>query len=90
VTQQPAYYPAPPTARRTDTMAILGLVFAFVFWPLGIVFSVLGRRNTARDGSAGRGLATAGLWVSIAFGVIAVLWAVGVVVLLLNSGTTAP
>jgi len=31
----PGYGAAP---RGTNTMAILSLVFAFVFWPLGLVF----------------------------------------------------
>jgi hypothetical protein len=56
----PAGY-APPTARPTNAMAILSLVFAFVFWPLAIVFGHVGKRQIARTGEAGGGLATAGL-----------------------------
>ena len=52
-------------AEATDAMAILGLGFAFVFFPLGIVFSALGLRNTRRDGTHGRGLALAGMTVSL-------------------------
>ncbi len=77
--QQPypqAGYPVPPT----NTMAILALVFAFVFAPLGIVFGVIGRRQIDRTGEGGRGLATAGLVVGIVFTVMAVLYIVLVIV----------
>ncbi|MCZ2823270.1 MULTISPECIES: DUF4190 domain-containing protein [unclassified Modestobacter] len=68
----------PVRAVGTDAMAVLGLVFAFVLFPLGIVFSALGLRNTRRDGTRGRGLALAGMTVSLLqlAGVVAlVLWA---------------
>ncbi|MCZ2811172.1 MULTISPECIES: DUF4190 domain-containing protein [unclassified Modestobacter] len=55
----------PVRAVGTDAMAVLGLVFAFVFFPLGIVFSALGLRNTRRDGTRGRGLALAGMTISL-------------------------
>lgn len=51
----------------TDVMAVLGLVFAFVVPPLGIVFSALGLRRTRRDGTRGRGMAVAGLVLSLVF-----------------------
>ena len=57
----------------TNTMAILGLVFAFVAWPLGIVFSALGLDQTRQRREGGRGLALAGLIVSIALGVLTLL-----------------
>lgn len=53
-------------------MAILGLVFAFVFPPAGIVLSVLGLRET-KQGQGGRGLAMAGLVLSVAFCVLSLL-----------------
>ncbi|PWJ55870.1 protein of unknown function [Quadrisphaera granulorum] len=83
----------PPPARPTDTMAVLGLVFAFVFAPLGLVFSILGLKNTRRDGTQGRGLALAGLWVSIAVLALVILafalWLL-LVVALVATGSTAP
>ena len=62
----PAPY-GPPASRGTNTMAVLALVFAFVFSPLGIVFGIIGRRQVARTGESGRGLATAGLVLGIVF-----------------------
>ena len=77
--QQPypqAGYPVPPT----NTMAILALVFAFAFAPLGILFGIIGHRQIDRTGEGGRGLATAGLVVGIIFTAIAVLYIVLVIV----------
>jgi hypothetical protein len=58
---------------KTNTMAILGLVFAFVFSPLGIVFSALGLSQIKQHREGGRGLALAGLILSIVFVVLGVL-----------------
>jgi Domain of unknown function (DUF4190) len=60
----PAYAPGP---QKTNTMAILGLIFAFVFSPLGIVFSAIGLSQIKKRREGGRGLAIAGLIVSILF-----------------------
>ncbi|AEI11776.1 DUF4190 domain-containing protein [Cellulomonas gilvus] len=58
--------PYPPVApRRTEPTAILGLVFAFVFWPAGLVLSIIGMGKTKREGTDGRGLAIGGLVVSL-------------------------
>lgn len=73
--------PLPSPRRGTNTMAVLAIVFAFVFSPLGIVFGVIGRRQTARTGESGRGLATAGLVLGIVFLVIGIATAVTVGVL---------
>lgn len=67
---QPAYGQGapghPPTGpQKTNTMAILGLVFAFVFSPMGIVFSAIGLGQVKERGERGRGLAIAGLILSI-------------------------
>jgi hypothetical protein len=60
----PAYAPGP---QKTNTMAILGLIFAFVFSPLGIVFSAIGLSQIKKRREGGRGLAIAGLILSIVF-----------------------
>jgi hypothetical protein len=66
--QQPYGQPA-----KTNTMAILGLVFAFVFSPLGIVFSAMGLSQIKQRREGGRGLALAGLILSIVFVLLGVL-----------------
>jgi undecaprenyl-diphosphatase len=48
-------------------MAVLSLVFAFVFAPLGAVFGHLAKKQIKERGESGDGLATAGLAVSYFF-----------------------
>lgn len=61
---------APPT----NTMAVLSLVFAFVFAPLGIVFGHIANGQIRRTGEAGSGLATAGLIIGYVFTAFWVLY----------------
>lgn len=63
--------------QRTNVMAVLGLVFAFLFSPLGIVFSAIGLGQIRKRGENGRGLALSGLIVSI---VLLAISAVGIAV----------
>jgi Domain of unknown function (DUF4190) len=62
---QPAWQPiAPPAlahAPATNEMAIAALILAFVFYPLGIVFGHMARRQIKRSREGGSGLATAAL-----------------------------
>ncbi len=61
----PAFYRPP-----TNTMAILALVFAFVFAPAGIVLGVMARKQIRETREEGDGLALAGIIVgSIASGI---------------------
>ena len=62
-------YPPYPAAafRPTNTMAILSLVFAFVFAPLGIVFGHIAKSQIRSSGEGGDGLALAGLITSYIF-----------------------
>lgn len=88
--QQPAQYgqrqpygqqPSPYGQRGTNTMAVLALVFAFVFWPLGIVFGFIARSQIKRTGEGGNGLALAGIiigFVALAFIVVLIIVAASV------------
>jgi hypothetical protein len=81
----PGYGPPgyPPYGYRapTNTMAILSLVFAFVFAPVGLGLGIAARRQIARSGEEGSGLAMAGIIVGGIFTGIWVLVVVGYVVL---------
>ncbi len=49
----PPYYGPPHAARGNDKVTlwgVLGIVFAFCCWPLGIVFAVLGLLEARRYG----------------------------------------
>ncbi len=63
------YVPQPPT----NTMAILALIFAFVFAPAGIVLGALSLKQIKQTGEGGHGMALAGLICGIVFTVISAL-----------------
>jgi hypothetical protein len=93
--QPPAYgqpYGAPPpygppmyapASAATNTLAILSLVFAFVFPIAGIVMGHLARKQIRETGEQGEGLATAGLWVSYIFTALGVLFCAGYVLIII-------
>lgn len=84
--------PAQPTGGTvvgTNVMAILALVFAFVFPLLGIVFGAVAKRQIQRTGEQGMGLAKAGFWLGIVFTVLqVVLWIVIVFAMAASETTT--
>lgn len=85
-------YGAPPgypgygnASGQTNTMAILALIFAFVFSPLGIVFGFIARNQIKRTGEGGDGLALAGLILSTLFTLLAIASLVFVLVVLAST-----
>jgi hypothetical protein len=54
-------------------MAILALIFAFVFAPLGIVFGIIARNQIKQSGEDGAGLAMAGIIIGAIFTALFVL-----------------
>lgn len=44
---------------KYNTKAVLGFIFVFLFWPVGLVLSILGRNEIKRNGGKGKGLTTA-------------------------------
>lgn len=76
----PAYAPEPPGR----TMGIVGFVLAFVLAPAGIVVSAMALSESKKAG-VDNPLGKWGLWLSIAFTALAVLYVV--VVLLFMAGT---
>lgn len=50
---------------KTNTMAILGFIFSFLFSLLGLIFSIIALRQIKERHEDGKGLATAGLVISI-------------------------
>ena len=88
----PNYPPYMPyqVPRPTNTMAILALIFAFVFCPLGIVFGVIAKKEIRRTGEGGEGLALAGIWVGSVFCALTALMIVAWFVLVTTLITTIP
>lgn len=73
----PPGYPYAPPPRGTNTMAILALVFAFVFAPAAIVLGHIARKQIRLTGEDGDGLALAGLIIGYVFTGLTVVFCVG-------------
>jgi len=59
--------------KKMNTMSILGFIFTFLFVPLGFIFSLIGYVQTSKDAlQSGKGLAIAGLAISLILIIIAV------------------
>jgi Domain of unknown function (DUF4190) len=61
------YPPQYPPVASTNTMAILALVFAFIFSPAAIIMGHVAKKQIRQTGEQGDGLATAGLWLGYIF-----------------------
>ncbi len=73
----PGYpYQQPPT-RRTNTLAVLALIFAFLIAPLGLILGIVALSQIRKRGESGNGLAIAG----IVIGAIGTLIVAGMVLL---------
>jgi hypothetical protein len=64
---------------KTNTLAIVGLILAFVFNIAGLIVSIIALNQIKRTGENGRGLALAGLIISIVSIVFGVIWIIFVV-----------
>jgi len=73
------YYGYPPPQQPTNALAIVSLVCAFLFAPLGIIFGHISLSQIRKTGEEGRGLAIAGLaigYLITVFTVVAVVLSV--------------
>jgi hypothetical protein len=59
------YSPLPVQQRPTSGLAVAALLTGIFFWPVGIVLSPVALAKIRRTGDGGRGLAIAGLVISI-------------------------
>ncbi|HEX5202571.1 DUF4190 domain-containing protein [Paractinoplanes rhizophilus] len=83
--QQPVYVPV----AGTNTMAILALVFAFIFAPVAIILGHMAKKQIRQTGEQGEGLATAGLWLGYIFtglGVLVCAFYVVAIIFAVNNG----
>ena len=76
----PHGYPYPPQ-RRTNTMAILALVLALVFAPVGIILGHMARKQIRETGEDGDGLALTGIIIGYVLTGMLVLFCIGYVLL---------
>lgn len=87
--------PMYPQMMTTNTLAILALVFAFIFAPASIVLGHLAKKQIRQTGEQGEGMATAGLWLGYIFTGLGLLFCIGYIVIIVvavgssaTSGTT--
>lgn len=71
-----------------NVMAVLALVLAFTFAPVGLVLGLVARRQIQRTGEEGEGLATAGAIIGGIFTALGLVVIVIVVVAYLAAGTS--
>ena len=73
--------PTPPAAApagpRTNTLAIIALIAAFVIAPAGIIIGFIAKGQIKQTGEAGSGLATAGIVIGF---IITALYIIGIIV----------
>lgn len=74
--------PMYPQVMTTNTLAILALVFAFIFSPAAIVLGHLAKKQIRQTGEQGEGLATAGLWLGYIFTGLGLLVCIGYIVII--------
>ncbi len=64
-TTQPTFTPTNPPQQQYNVFAILGLVFALIFSPVGLIFSIVALKQMRRNPlQKGHGLAAAGVVLS--------------------------
>lgn len=84
---QQGYYPAPQGQYNEqgdyNTTAILGLVFTLIFWPVGLVLSIIARNEIDKKGGKGKGLTTASF---IICGIYVALFIFFIIMALLGAG----
>ena len=74
---------APAAPPKTNTLAIVGFVLSFFVAIAGLVCSIIARKQCKERGEGGAGLALAGIIISIAEMVIAVIYFVIIIVALI-------
>lgn len=74
--------------RPTNMMAVLSLVFAFVFSPLGIIFGIIAKKQLKERHEDGDGLALAGIIISSFFTLLIVAYFALIFVLIAFAGTS--
>lgn len=73
---------------ETNMMAILGFIFSFIFSLVGLILSIIALRQIKETHEEGRGLATAGLIISIIKMVFTVFIIIIMCIAIILSGTS--
>ncbi|RWZ67963.1 DUF4190 domain-containing protein [Labedella populi] len=79
-------YGQPPQSQKTNLLAILSLVGAFVFSLAGLILGIIALKQIKQTGEQGRGLALAGIIISSIGIVLGIIWAIVVIVAIGSAG----
>lgn len=79
---------APVKTDKTNVLAIVGLVLAFIVPLVGVILGFVARSQIKRTGEKGSGLALAAIIVGLAFIVIGIISAVVLGIAGANAGVT--
>lgn len=74
----PPGYGPPPGAATSNTpmiLGILGIVFAFCCWPVGLVLGILSYNQAGKQPGANKTLGMVAIGLSILFGLISIIMA---------------
>ena len=85
--------PGYPLPQATNSLAIVSLVCAFLFAPLGVVFGHMALSQIRKTGEEGRGMAIAGLVISylvLAFTVLVIVVSVVFLMVVAQERTDGP
>ena len=77
----------PPVERKSNTMALAGFICAFVAPLIGLILSIIGSKKAGELGGEGKGMATAGIVISIVTMVlsfIAIVAYIGIIFEIIN------
>ena len=62
-----------PAENKTTVLAIVGFIFAFIMPIVGLICSIIGRNKAPECGGNGKGLATAGIVISVVWMVLVII-----------------
>lgn len=62
-----------PAENKTNVLAIVGFIFAFIMPIVGLICSIIGRNKAPECGGNGKGLATAGIVISVVWMVLVII-----------------
>ena len=68
----------------SNAIAIVGFILSFFFWIPGLICSIVGLKNAPQYGGKGKGLAIAGIVLSVLSGVFVIFY---VALSIVNGGT---
>jgi len=77
-----------PASSKTNALSVIGLIFAFFVPLVGLICSIIGLAQAKKKGEKGKGLAIAGIIISVIVGLLQILTIVLIVLAVNSSNVT--